>query len=190
MKKRILFLSIILILFILLGFLILKKGSNFNWGMIPGVKDFPNIPRSSMSSEEQGLLLAKYKPSQDKIMINGESFLILDTWTTYWFKTQFSKEINKNFYKFFVSIRNEETGKYCELKNENEYCKTCENEFIYIRNYVKYNGKKYGYTNGVGKTNDFLSIDFISENKPIPPDTITFEFKNIDKSTVVNFIKE
>ncbi|MBK8805411.1 MAG: hypothetical protein IPO21_01690 [Bacteroidales bacterium] len=159
-----------------------KISSNYN---------VPVLPSSSKSSEEQGLLLARYKPSQDKIVINGEAFLILDAWTSYWFLiSKNSKTINKNMYEFLVLIRNEETGEYCKLKNEFEYCKTCENEFIHIRNFVEYNGKKYGYTNGVGKTNDFLSIDFISENKPIPPDTITFEFKNIDKSTVVNFIKE
>lgn len=174
---------VLIILGLTLLFIFFRGDSKQIWKYIPGISDFPSTPESSEFARKNGLLLANYKPSQERVIINGESYLIEDSFCTYYFKTRFSNEINKRMYEFLVSIKNEKTGEYCESKYKN----------VFPNEYVVYHGKKYGFTNSIGVTGlkgKFLDLYFSAKKRPIPPDTITFEFKNFDKNTIINFVKE
>lgn len=182
MKKTIV-ITILGSLLILL-FIFFREDPKQIWKYVPGISDIPSTPESSEFAKKNGLLIANYKPSQSRIIINGEYYLIENSFCTYYFKTRFSNQINKKMYEFLVTIKNEKTGKYCESEYKN----------VFPNEYVEYIGEKYGFTNSIGLVGSngitHLDLYFSAKNKPIPPDTITFEFKNFSKSTFVSFVKE
>ena len=180
MKKKVAYLMLLAFISVsVLLFLIDEQ----NWKYIPGISHHPSTPLNSDFAKKNGLLIAKYKSSQDRVLINGESYLFEDAFCTHYFKSRFSNEINYGMYEFLVLIKNEKTGMY----NESAYKNVFPNDF------VTYHGERYGFTNKIGITGlngKFLSLFYDSEKKPSPPDTITFEFKNFEKSNFVSFVKE
>lgn len=147
------------------------------WRYLPGVSDYPATPKNIEVSKNDGLLLAEYTPSSQKVMINGERFIIQEAWATHFFKNRFDREVNREIYFFLVSIINEKTKERCK------YTGFDSDDFIF------YKGKKYGFTYGVGIRSGLQSVNFIVANKPTPPDTIVFYFKNGRSRQQVNFVK-
>ena len=146
---------------------------------IPGVSDYTGVPNSSKISEEQGLLIAKYKASQNEVIVDGNKYIIVDSWTTYRFKTKKNKTINKQSYDFLFSLKNVKTGKLItELTSTS-----------FLNKSVRYSGKDYGYANGIGIESGLLSIQFQKNKKPISPEIIMIEFQNGENSQVINFVK-
>lgn len=142
--------------------------------------DTARPPKTSAESEQKGLLLSRYKASQDTVLVKGERYIIKDAWTTHWLKSRTSKEINTEFYEFYVSIENMETGKFS---------KTHDGKALPVEN-IKYKGERYGYTNGVGISSGLLSINFLTKNKPITPDTIILSFRNFNTVRDIYFTKQ
>lgn len=135
--------------------------------------DYPGPPKSSKESKEKGLLLATYKPSQNNVMIQGEEYTIKDAWASYSLKSNKTQEINTVMYDFFVNLENTKT----KISSTPDI------------DYVKYKGEDYGYSLGTGITGSLMHVNFITEKKPTPPDTIVFEIQNFKESKTVYFIK-
>ncbi|RTY85592.1 hypothetical protein [Flavobacterium sp. GT3R68] len=147
---------------------------------IPGISDYVGVPPSSEISKEQGLLIAKYTASQNEVFIDGEKYIITDSWATYRFKTKNSKVINKDIYDFLFSVKCIRTGKLL----------TEQNPTLFLNKNVCLIGENYGYGIGIGIQGSLLSIDFLSNRKPISPENIIVEFQSGNKKQRVNFVKE
>ena len=146
----------------------------------PGVSDYAGVPKSSKSSKEKGLLIAEYLPSEKIVYIDGEKYLITDSWSTYRFKTKNSTEINKEEYEFLFYLENVENGKSLTQKIPST---------SFLNKSVRNLEKDYGHKIGIGIESGLLSISYLSSKRPISPDKIKIEFKNGNHIQLVDFNK-
>lgn len=146
----------------------------------PGVSDYAGVPESSESSKQQGLLIAEYSPSQKTVYIDDEKYFIIDSWSTYRFKTKGSSEINKEMYEFLINLENAKNGKSLTQKIPSS---------SFLNKSVRNLDKDYGLGLGIGIESGLLSINYLSSKKPISPDTIKIEFKSGNQIQHVSFNK-
>lgn len=137
--------------------------------------------RSSDEAEKDGLLIAKYAYPQSAVLLDDEEYIITDAWCSYRFASRNSTQINTGMYQFYVQMKHRKSGEFITSPSIGPE----------PREKIEYLGKEYGYTNGIGLSPPGLSKDFITKNKPVPPDTITFKFNNTRQDDVIiNFIKQ
>ena len=134
--------------------------------------------KSSFEAEKNGVLIDRYIPNEKRVMINEEMYLIEDAWTSYYLPERYSKKINKLAYDFLIVLKKEKTGEISTDYN-----------FDLPLGYVKYNGKKYGFSVGVGDSSGMLAVDFNSKMKANAGDTLSFTFKNSKSEKEINFIR-
>lgn len=135
--------------------------------------------QSSSEAEKNGVLIDRYIPNEKRVIINDEMFLIEDAWTSYYLPERYSKKINKLAYDFLIVLKKEKTGEM-----------STDNNFNLPLGYVKYNGKKYGFSVGVGESSGMLAVDFNSKKKANAGDTLSFTFKNSKMQKKINFIRK
>ena len=145
-----------------------------------GISDYAGVPESSKSSEENGLLIARYFPNENEVLIDGEKYSIIDSWATYRFKTKENRTINKETYDFLFSLKNVKTGKLLSEKNST----------LYLNKSVRNIGEDYGHSKGIGIESGLFSIGFLTNRKPISPNTIVIEFVNGTEKKRISFIKK
>ena len=141
--------------------------------------EYMGPPQSSAEAQKNGVLIDRYIPNQKRVMINEEIYLIEDAWTSYNLPERNSKKINRLAYEFLIVLRKEKTGEISTDYN-----------FNLPLGYVKYNGKKYGFSKGVGDSSGMLAVDFISEKKGNAGDTLSLTFINIKNQKTIRFIKK
>lgn len=150
-------------------------------GIIGCVGNMPSQPLSSNEAEKDGLLITRYKPAHGIIWLDDEEYFITDAWCSYRFVSGNSKEINTNMYEFYVQMKH---------RDSDELITSPSSRPVPLGK-IDYLGKEDGYANGVGISSGLLSKDFITSNRPTPPDTITFKFNNIRHGDItVNFIRQ
>ncbi len=143
-------------------------------GMYPG-----GLALSLEEAEASGSLIAKYKASEKTVEIDGTEFLLAPSWTAYPLIDRRENTISKTAYSFLVPLKDKKTG---ALSTENQV-------WLPDHQFVKYNGKKYGNTIGVGIYTGMYSVDYLTENLPVSPDTISLTFESGVNSKTVLFTK-
>lgn len=133
---------------------------------------------SSFEAEKNDVLIDRYIPDEKQVMINDEMYLIEDAWTSYHLPERYSKKINKLTYEFLIVLKKEKTGEISTDYN-----------FNLPLGYVEYNGKKYGFSAGVGDSSGMLALDFNSKMKANAGDTLSFTFKSSKSQKEINFIR-
>lgn len=136
-------------------------------------------PESSEEAEINGVLIHRYAPSEKRVKIDDNYYIIEDAWTSYNLPERYSKNVNKKAYEFFIVIKDEKTGKL-----------STDHSFTLPREHVIYNGIKYGYSIGVGDSSGMLTVDFISEKKQVADDTLSFNLINSNDEKTLLFYKE
>ena len=120
-------------------------------------------PQSSKEAEKNEVLIHRYTPSRDFVVINNKRYSIEDSWTSYRLPERNTHKINRKGFEFLIVLKDESTG---ELSTDHNFS-------LPIKNFI-YKGKKYGYTNGIGNSSGMLAIDFRADLKPSADDTIQF----------------
>lgn len=146
---------------------------------LPGIADYADVPESSAISKKEGLLIAKYKPTQEEVDIDGEKYTIIDSWTTYRFKTKNSKVINSDIYEFLFSLKNKNGKLLTDKVPSNSF----------LNRSVRNLGKDFGYSNGIGIADGLLCIEYLKSKKPISPEFIVIEFRSGLQRQQIKFIK-
>jgi len=136
-------------------------------------------PHSSVEAEENGVLIDRYKPNTRSFLIYGKIYLITDSWTGYFLPQRNTKKVFREGYDLFIVLK-EKTPGGSSVKSIP----------VHLMDIFRYDGKKYGYTNGVGYQSGMLSVDFRSDLKPIADDTIHFTVFDDRGKQHVYFVKE
>ena len=141
--------------------------------------EYTGPPKSSVEAKTNKVLINSYTPNHRRVMINDNYYLIEDAWTSFNLPERFSKKVNKKTYDFYVVLKDEKTGNL-----------STDYSFNLPKDYVKYNGKQYGYSIGVGDISGMLAVDFITEKKQIADDTLSFTLINSKSQQTLLFYKE
>lgn len=142
-----------------------------------GISDYAGSVININDAKKSKLLKNVYIPSKNKVIINSEEYEIIEAWTSYRFKTNKSKEINKVVYDFLIIIKNSKTKEIgLSARTTPDYSK-----------FVKFYTTECTYCGGIETAK--LMIQFDTKKTPNSLDFIKVGFRSGNKEDIVIFKK-
>lgn len=142
-----------------------------------GVKDFAGSTKNIEDAKKSKLLKNVYTSSKSKVLIDSEEYKIIESWTSYRYKTNKSNILNKDFFEFLIIIKNNKT------KQLGLSPKTTPNLSKFVKIYEQ------STIDIVGIVNNKLSISYDAKKNPNSPNIIKVGFKSGSKEDLVIFKK-
>ena len=121
------------------------------------------FPDNIEEAKKDNLLINVYLPSQKKIDINGETYILENSFTCFKHMNSNDKKINESFFAFIIEGKNSKTGKNIESGNN------------LILDYVNF----YSQQGGIHDSQLGITYDDISMREDL--DTIKIGFLNAEK---------
>jgi hypothetical protein len=121
------------------------------------------LPDNIEEAKKDNLLINVYSPSQKKIDINGETYILENSFTSFKHVNSNDKKINESYFAFIIEGKNSKTGKNIESGNN------------LIIDYVNF----YSQQGGIHDSQLGITYEDISMREDL--DTIKIGFLNAEK---------